>query len=434
MALSGNEDPVSATDDQWKGETAAPTSSPTAPTSRADRRSQIDGEPPEVLIRGTDERGASAWGSAVTEWLGFGVVRKINGYEIDASLALWEALRKFDREHAGSSANGFDRQQQVPRRAADDRPPGDDERQGLRRTRGRLEAIAARMARQSSADPPPASDQDVRPEMAKTVVLHLRKQHYLRRRARLQGLCNLFAVLALGCVLATPLLAVADVVAAELAAAYGAIFLLALVVARQRFRELDDDVVQFDQELDRIKVILQDPQRRALKLFQNHSLELRRYYAQVLRHASFIFWVGVACIAVGFALVGATLWLLVDSGRPQSVNQYVLGALGFAAGILANFVAMIYLRMYSTTVDSLGAFHNRLVETHRLHFANFLAAHVDEGLGRETLATMAVTLADQSTDSTRPNGLAVPGHPTRADVGDARVVHPSGGSGGGGVP
>lgn len=346
---------------------------------------------------------------------GFKVVGAINHYEILATRALFDALRDLDdsqnsqevAEYSGTTAQD-----------AEERLVGVDERPAHGYLRGLTETFKARLpASKANGDATRGSGHDVRPEMAKTVVLHLRKQRYLARRAWLQGWSTAFALTAFGCLLATPALAVIwpdypEV--AGLAGAYAVIFFLALVLSRQRFRELDDEVVQIDHELDRIKVILQDRERRALKLFQSHSLELRRYYGQVLRHASFIFWVGVACIAAGFAVVGATIWLLVDN-LPEGVNQWVLGGLGFVSGVLANFVAMIYLRMYSTTVSSLSAFHNRLVETHRLHFANFLASRVDEEIDRErTLAQMAMTLAVQqgntstNTDPTM-NGGRTPG-------------------------
>jgi hypothetical protein len=297
----------------------------------------------------------------IVAWLGFGVDETINEAEVKATEALEEALKA------------------IATRQDEDGGGGDRQQNRVQSWLGRSRAQA----------------HDVKPELQKVKVLHLRKQHYLERRATLHGLTNVFALAGFACVIAVPLLLVLSAAEpAGVVAAYAVICLLALALSRHRFRELDDEVLKIDQEFDRIKAIIQNPHRKALKLFQNHSLELRRYYGQVLRHASFIFWVGIACIVLGFGVVGVALWLLTTSELPSDTDKIVGAILGLAGGVLANFVGVIYLRMYSATIGSLNTFHSRLVETHHLHFANFLAAHVEHINNREqTLAQMALKLS-----------------------------------------
>jgi hypothetical protein len=79
----------------------------------------------------------------------------------------------------------------------------------------------------------------------------------------------------------------------------------------------------------------------------------------------------------------------------RSSAQYPSGAIITGlGGVLANFIAVIYLRMYSATVTSVGGFHQRLVTTHHLHFGNFLTAKIEAtGLRDKALAEMATRLA-----------------------------------------
>ncbi|HEV2108778.1 MAG TPA: hypothetical protein VGR16_10990, partial [Thermomicrobiales bacterium] len=58
-------------------------------------------------------------------------------------------------------------------------------------------------------------------------------------------------------------------------------------------------------------------------------------------------------------------------------------------------IAVIFLRMFSETIQSMIDFHNRLVATHHVHFGNVLAAKItNEALRSETLSRMALALAD----------------------------------------
>jgi hypothetical protein len=89
----------------------------------------------------------------------------------------------------------------------------------------------------------------------------------------------------------------------------------------------------------------------------------------------------------------------------------VVGVVGAIGGILANFVAAVFLRIYTGSINSMSEFHNRLVSTHYLHFGNFLASKIEtERLREETLSKMAVELARVSDEAVR----ATPGKASEA--------------------
>jgi hypothetical protein len=202
-------------------------------------------------------------------------------------------------------------------------------------------------------------------------------------------------------VLLSPLVAVGLVLAlhdnnrllALIPVAYALLFGWLVWLAHSRRLEVTRRIEDLRDQQDLAELVAEDRERRAQKLFQVHSRQLKRYYDQALRHRGVIFVSGLLCILGGFAVVGAAF--VVIAHADDTTEQIVAAALGAVGGVLANFIAVIYLRMFSQTVDSIGAFHDRLVVTHHLHFANFLLAKVgDAGMRDEALATVSTTIAE----------------------------------------
>jgi xanthosine utilization system XapX-like protein len=134
-------------------------------------------------------------------------------------------------------------------------------------------------------------------------------------------------------------------------------------------------------------------ERRAMKLFQVHSQQLRRYYDQALRQRGVIFLTGIFCILAGFAVVGVAFALLKSATPASSLEKILIAALGAIGGILGNFIAVVYLRMFTETIKSIGTFHDRLVATHHLHFANFLISKVKLDTDRDAALSLLARLA-----------------------------------------
>lgn len=188
-----------------------------------------------------------------------------------------------------------------------------------------------------------------------------------------------------------------------------AAFVLFLIACSQE-RHLHDEELETDDEHERAKLATEigdpnSPQRAALKLFQTHSVRLRRYYDQTLDQARLIFWVGLLCLTLGFGAIGTALALIGASKDflPELSDQVVVAALGVVGGVLANFIGVVYIRMHSATIQSLSEFHIRLVATNYLHFGNFLVAKIDdpEAQGR-ALAGVAEAIAGQAQTTSAP--------------------------------
>ncbi len=174
-------------------------------------------------------------------------------------------------------------------------------------------------------------------------------------------------------------------------------YALILLAATLYFRvhELDRrlDIQDAEGEKDLLTIAEDSIQQRAEKLFKVHQLELKKYYDQILKHSGRIFAVGIVCLLLGFVVIGVTIYLFIfsDSSQLQTLpEKLALAVLGAIGGVLSNFIAAIYLKMHSETVNSLTEFHNRLVLTHHLHFGNFLAAKIgNNDLRESTLAQIA---------------------------------------------
>jgi hypothetical protein len=147
----------------------------------------------------------------------------------------------------------------------------------------------------------------------------------------------------------------------------GLVVAVALIANRMmsaRIAELDDDIREAGNELDLHRIETDQGEARAQKLFQSHAFEIKRYYDQALRQGRSIYYVGLICIFLGFAVIGAAFALVSQAGSKDLSGQVIVGTLGAIGGVLANFIAVVYLRMFSETVQALTSFHQRLVITH----------------------------------------------------------------------
>lgn len=170
---------------------------------------------------------------------------------------------------------------------------------------------------------------------------------------------------------------------------------------------LQADTRESQTELD-LRELLNIDEKRAHKLFELNGIELKRYYDQALQQRRVVFGIGVLCLVAGFASIAGALFVVFRA--EGSTDQKIIAAsLGAVSGILANFVAVIYLKMFTAIVTSMVEFHTRLVATHHAHFGNVLAARIADPVKRDAaLAEIALSLGKISATATQPgthNGL-----------------------------
>lgn len=165
------------------------------------------------------------------------------------------------------------------------------------------------------------------------------------------------------------------------------------ILSWANYGSIGQEIYRKEASLD-LRSVLNKDEQNAYKLFQLNSSELKRYYDQALRQRALVFALGILCISGGFIVVGVTIYVLVNSLSQATIGEkLIVGGLGAVAGILANFIAVIFLRMFESIVTSMVKFHNRLVLTNYIYFGNLLLARVtDSKLRAETLSKLALTL------------------------------------------
>ncbi|MDZ4485227.1 hypothetical protein ORM86_18620 [Bacillus cereus] len=162
---------------------------------------------------------------------------------------------------------------------------------------------------------------------------------------------------------------------------YG-IILIAFPLAKP-LSEQTIELQEIENELDLLSISHSSLEERSEKLFKHHHFELKRYYDENLKQSSWIFLVGIACILIGFVIIGITLYFLIANSSNELENKIIVASVGAIGAILSNFIAVIYLKMHAETVKALTEFHNRFVNTHHFYFSNFLLSKIQNEDKRE---------------------------------------------------
>src|SRR5205807_3108329 len=105
-------------------------------------------------------------------------------------------------------------------------------------------------------------------------------------------------------------------VIAALIAAFGVALMIASGVVTT---SLDLLILNVDQELDLLNYNEATPEQRAEGLFKVHEQEVKKYYDIARTQSSIIFYVGVACIALGVSIGSVVLFLVGVQMRSSTV-------------------------------------------------------------------------------------------------------------------
>jgi hypothetical protein len=170
------------------------------------------------------------------------------------------------------------------------------------------------------------------------------------------------------------------------------LFIFPIIIFINLDKRFESRIFEIKDEIDLLDVGKVSSEMRAEKQFRIHGNELKRYYDQALKHGSWIFIAGISNLFIGIAIIAVTLYLV--SNTSSDGNGLIIGVIGGISGILTNFIAVIFLKMYSGTIKSLNDFHDRLVFTNRMHYSNLLVSKIfDEDLKSKTWAKLALSLA-----------------------------------------
>lgn len=237
---------------------------------------------------------------------------------------------------------------------------------------------------------------DVAPQLKISEVDDLRRQLQSLREKRSYYTAFGRVVPATGVLVFVVLIAIYWNWGSQLALVIGAFYLIVAIVfpVFTYAGALDTEIEAIESEIALRLTGAEATEQRAERLFRSHGIDLRRYYQQTLRHSGFVFISGIGCIIVGFCIISYTFYIIKSL---SNLDEKILTAiLGLTAGILTNFVAAIYLKMFAETISALTSFHRKLVTTNHLHFANLLLAKISDHSKRdEAYANLAAIIASQ---------------------------------------
>jgi hypothetical protein len=132
-------------------------------------------------------------------------------------------------------------------------------------------------------------------------------------------------------------------------------------------------------------------QQRAERLFKLHQIELKKYYDQALNQSRWVFYVGLGCLALGFLIIWGAYRIVIGHDINGTAQKTVVAVVGAIGSLLSSFIGAIYIRMYTETLKSLTAFHDRLVKTHHMHYGAYLVAKINNmELRNRTFSQMAL--------------------------------------------
>jgi len=155
---------------------------------------------------------------------------------------------------------------------------------------------------------------------------------------------------------------------------------------RSDVRKFEEQLRQYEDELDLLDIAEGDNVRRSEKLFRNNQRELKRYYDINLGHYRLMLPVGIAAVILGMALIGGTIIYFRDSIKIDIVPVLI----GAVSGVLVDFVGAVLIHMYSETVKASIAFHSQLMKSNHALFANMLAFKIKDNTKQdETFAELA---------------------------------------------
>jgi len=170
-------------------------------------------------------------------------------------------------------------------------------------------------------------------------------------------------------------------------------FILLIFKASNYIHNFESQLRDIENEIDLAAIDLDSIEKRAEKLFKLHRYELDKYYTQNLRQGNQIFIMGFIFFIVGFIIVSGSIYIITYEGVDKDRSVFIAG-LGAIGTILSNFIAAIYIKMFSETAKTSTQFHNRLVTTHNLMFSNFISSKIsDKTLRENTYSSIAGNLA-----------------------------------------
>jgi hypothetical protein len=175
--------------------------------------------------------------------------------------------------------------------------------------------------------------------------------------------------------------------------AYGGGFFAMGAVVDVRRAELD--AKEIEDEIDLLQMKSASLEQKAHKLLRIQQGQLSRYLEVILQQSRGIFVVGVAAMLVGVGVVVFTIWETRNMGpEADTIQKAIVAAVGAVGAILVNYVAAIYLKMFSDIGGAVQKSIGSLSQSTNVNFANVLVSNITTEEGRnEALKQIALGIS-----------------------------------------
>jgi hypothetical protein len=154
--------------------------------------------------------------------------------------------------------------------------------------------------------------------------------------------------------------------------------------AKREVRELEDEL-----DLHRISSVSRE--QKAHKLLRIQQSQLSVFFDLIFQQSRGIFWVGVSSLGLGFVIIGATMWYVgtdLQTRDPANMtpvyDKAIVAVIGAIGAILTNYVATIYLKMFSEIIQTVNHSVNSMTASTHLNFANVLISNIDDQALRDS--------------------------------------------------
>ncbi|QRM55262.1 hypothetical protein [Sinorhizobium sp. BG8] len=174
---------------------------------------------------------------------------------------------------------------------------------------------------------------------------------------------------------------------------YSFFIVLSALLYSDRGRELD--AKDLEDEIDLRQMGAASLEQKAHKLLRIQQNQLSRYLELILQQSRGIFFVGIGAMVAGVAVVVLTIWQTRTMGPEADVWQKaIVAVVGSIGAIMTNFVAAIYLKMFSNIGSAVQKSISSLSQSTNLNFANVLIANITtEEARNETLKAIAEAIS-----------------------------------------
>lgn len=234
-------------------------------------------------------------------------------------------------------------------------------------------------------------------EINKKSMLNERKEALKIRREKVQLVHQMMFFLSLVMVVAIPIFIWKSRYSgiASILAIYMIIPISFYSIARNRFRELEQDLKEVEIEIDLQQYQVSIAETRAEKILRINDSQLQRYYNVNLSQNMWVFGLGIFCILLGILVIVGTLYAVLAFAETLE-TKIIIGILGSISSLLTSYIAAIYLKMHAEASLHLGSFHGRLVDTHQTLLANLVTSRIeDPKLKEETLSKLALSMRNR---------------------------------------